>query len=199
MKNWKPLNFFGRVMVSMLKTKHLILNHFAISDASLVASMAGDVRVVEMTASIPYPYEESMAISWINDHTRQEVEDHNFVFAIRTQSTNQLVGCINLGLNFKHDSGVVGYWIGHDYWGKGYATEALAKIVEFGFEKKSLHKIWAEHKTFNVPSGRVMEKVGMIHEGIKRSHFKQGEDQYVDMSIKSILRQEYEARLSSGT
>ncbi len=43
-----------------LYTEGLILNPFEISDADKFASMAGDKRVVEMTASIPYPYTDPL-------------------------------------------------------------------------------------------------------------------------------------------
>lgn len=65
------------------------------------------------------------------------------------------------------------------------------RVVKFGFEEKSLNKIWAEHKTINIASGRVMEKAGLKHEGIMRNHYKQDENDYLDMSIKSILKSEY--------
>lgn len=175
-----------------LKTERLLLDCFTDSDADLVAQLAGDKRVVEMTASIPYPYEADMAISWIQTHQKQMIEDKNYIFAIRIKETRQLIGCINIGLNEKHDRGYLGYWLGFDYWGKGYCTEALKEVMRFGFECKNVNKIWAEHKTINVASGRVMEKGGMKHEGVMRRHYKQSEGNYLDMSVKSILRSEYE-------
>ncbi len=39
----------------------------------------------------------------------------------------------------------------------------LHAIIKFGFEEIKVNKIWAEHKTFNIGSGRVMEKAGMRH------------------------------------
>jgi ribosomal-protein-alanine N-acetyltransferase len=175
-----------------LETERLQLSPFKKSDAKLVAIMAGDKRVVEMTANIPYPYNESMAISWIEAHEKQEIENLNYIFAIRLKDTSELVGCINLGLNEQHNRAVVGYWIGFHYWGKGYCTEALKEVIKLGFEEKKVNKIWAEHKSFNVASGKVMEKAGMVHEGIMRSHYKETSGDYLDMSIKSILRSEYE-------
>ena len=53
-----------------------------------------------------------------------------------------------------------------------------------------MNKVWAEHKTFNIASGRVMEKAGMTHEGTKRSHDRDG-NEYLDMSVKSILKSEF--------
>jgi RimJ/RimL family protein N-acetyltransferase len=178
-------------MTLELKTQRLILNSFTELDAPIVAKLAGDIRVVEMTASLPYPYEVSMAVDWISTHRKQQIEDNNYIFAIRLKENSDLIGCINIGLNVKHDRGYLGYWVGFDYWGNGYCTEALKKVIQFGFEEKHVTKIWAEHKTLNIASGRVMEKAGMKHEGIMRNHFKQAEGKYLDMSVKSILRSEY--------
>lgn len=176
-----------------LKTDRLILNSFKIEEAQLVAKMAGDIRVVEMTASIPYPYETQMAIDWIRGHEKQREEHDNHIFAIRLRDSLELIGCINIGFNGKHDRGYIGYWVGFDYWSKGYCTEALKEIIKYGFSFDNVNKIWAEHKTMNVPSGKVMEKARMTHEGIMRRHYKQNDGEYLDMSVKSILREEYEA------
>lgn len=176
----------------MLETERLILNDFKIEEAQLVSKLAGDYRVVEMTASIPFPYEVQMAIDWISCHEKQKRDDHNHIFAIRIKETQMLIGCINIGFSKKHDRGYVGYWIGFDYWGKGYCTEALKEVIKYGFSFDNINKIWAEHKTLNIGSARVMEKAGMIHEGVMRSHYKQRDGEYLDMSVKSILRKEYE-------
>lgn len=175
----------------ILTSKRLILNSFTACDAENVAKLAGDKRVVDMTASLPYPYEISMAITWIKSHKEQLEKDQNYIFAIRLKSNSQLIGCINIGLNDRHDRGYVGYWVGHEFWNHGFCTEALREIIKFGFEEKKVNKIWAEHKTFNIGSGRVMEKAGMKHEGIMRNHFKHSEGNYLDMSVKSILRSEF--------
>lgn len=174
-----------------LETERLFLNRFKVEEAELVAKMAGDIRVVEMTASIPYPYEPQMAVDWINGHDVQKDEHNNHIFAIRLKESQELIGCINIGFNEKHGRGYVGYWVGYDYWSKGYCTEALKVIIKYGFSFNSINKIWAEHKTKNIPSGKVMEKAGMTHEGIMRKHYKQKDGEYLDMSVKSILRDEY--------
>ncbi|MEZ4744344.1 MAG: GNAT family N-acetyltransferase [Bdellovibrionota bacterium] len=176
-----------------LETERLILNSFKESDANLVAKLAGDKRVVEMTASIPHPYENTMALTWIRSHQNQREKYLNYIFAIRLRESGNLIGCINIFINSKHDHGYLGYWIGYDYWNNGYCSEAVKKIIKFGFEEKKVNKIWAEHKTVNTASGKVMEKSGMKHEGVMRSHFKQ-DYKYYDISVKSILRHEYEEK-----
>ena len=178
-----------------LRTERLLLNSFRESDASLLAKLAGDKRVVEMMASIPYPYETSMAESWIRSHQKQREEGFNYIFAIRLKESRDLIGSINIRLNKRHNWGSLGYWVGYQYWGQGYGTEVLKKVIQFGFEEKRLNRVWAEYKTMNVASGRMMEKAGMKHEGIMRNHHKQSPNNYLDMSIKSILKSEYRGEL----
>ena len=174
-----------------METDRLILDSFKVEEAGQVSRLAGDIRVVEMTTSIPYPYERQMATDWISDHLNQKENKNNYIFAIREKVNRVLIGCINIRFNERHDRGFVAYWIGHEYWGKGYCTEALKEVVRFGFSFQNVNKIWAIHKSHNIASAKVLEKSGMSHEGIMRKHFRQKEGEYLDMSVKSILRCEY--------
>lgn len=54
------------------------------------------------------------------------------------------------------------------YWGKGYATEVAKGLIKAGFEQFNLHKMEAGVATDNIPSVRVLEKSGMIREGLRR-------------------------------
>src|SRR6202040_3772712 len=69
----------------------------------------------------------------------------------------------------EHRQGDLGYAVHPDHWGKGFATEALRRILEFGFENLSLERIWATADVRNVASWRVMEKAGMEREGLMRT------------------------------
>lgn len=54
------------------------------------------------------------------------------------------------------------------FWGKGYATEVARMLIKSGFEDFDLHKIEAGVATENKASIRVLEKAGMIREGLRR-------------------------------
>jgi ribosomal-protein-alanine N-acetyltransferase len=54
------------------------------------------------------------------------------------------------------------------YWGKGYITEAASMVLDFGFRKLLLHRIEAGVAIDNVASIKVLEKIGMHNEGIRR-------------------------------
>jgi RimJ/RimL family protein N-acetyltransferase len=58
----------------------------------------------------------------------------------------------------------VGWRLAHEYWGRGYATEAARAALGFGFESLGLSEIVSFTSVDNVPSRRVMERLGMRHD-----------------------------------
>ena len=55
---------------------------------------------------------------------------------------------------------------------RGYATEAVAEVVCYGFEERSLRRIRANHFGSNEASGRVLRKVGMSHVGTRPNYYE---------------------------
>ena len=148
----------------ILTTERLTLRRFNQNDASLVQKLAGNYNVSKSTLNIPHPYEDGMAENWISSHQETWNSKKAVVYAIALTKTNQLVGAISLQ-DITGSEGELGYWIGEPYWGNGYCTEAARALVEFSFEKLSLHAIHAQHLTSNPASGKVMENIGMRHVG----------------------------------
>ena len=67
------------------------------------------------------------------------------------------------------------YMFGKEWWGQGYATEALEAVFQFAFEKMEIVKISADHFSSNGASGAVMRKLGMTHTGtVKAKYEKHG-------------------------
>jgi RimJ/RimL family protein N-acetyltransferase len=96
-----------------------------------------------------------------------QIPRYSYYFAI-IQDT-QVVGSCYLVIQEMHNrQAEIGYMIGYEHWGNGYATEAACAMVNFGFETLHLHRIYAEALSENVASRRVLEKVGMRHEGTLR-------------------------------
>ncbi|MDC1259516.1 GNAT family N-acetyltransferase [Flavobacteriaceae bacterium] len=67
--------------------------------------------------------------------------------------------------NKKYKRAEVWYKIHSDYWNKGYATESLKAIINFGFETLKLHRMEAGCAVDNKGSFTVLEKAGMVREG----------------------------------
>ena len=101
-----------------------------------------------------------------------------------------LVGAVGLELQRDHDRAELGYWIGVPHRNRGYATEAARAVLGYAFETLGLHRVFAFHYSKNAASGRVLQKIGMTHEGRRRAHpLKWGE--YLDNEVYGILRDEW--------
>ena len=89
------------------------------------------------------------------------------VFAIETLAEGAFIGCIRADRE-AGDRGDIGYWIGRPYWGRGYGSEALKRVVRFGFEQVDLASIEAEVMKGNAASESVLGKAGFqkIAEGV---------------------------------
>jgi RimJ/RimL family protein N-acetyltransferase len=62
----------------------------------------------------------------------------------------------------------VGYVLAQRYWGHGFMTEAAGVVVEWVIAQPEIHRVWATVDVDNVASQRVLEKVGMVREGVLR-------------------------------
>lgn len=90
-------------------------------------------------------------------------EGRAYHWTIVRKEDQELMGMINAKVeNHKWE---VGYVLARAYWGKGYMTEALRKLVAWALEQSEISRIWSVCDIENRASGRVMEKSGMRREG----------------------------------
>jgi RimJ/RimL family protein N-acetyltransferase len=90
----------------------------------------------------------------------------------------------------------LGYWIGKPYWNAGLCTEAGRVILRYAFSELCLMRVHAVHLTRNPASGRVLQKLGMRHEGCRRGHvMKWG--RLEDIELYGLLREEWDAIVKS--
>ncbi len=98
-----------------------------------------------------------------------QAERTRFSFAIEPRGLGRLVGAANVVItDSEHRSGYIGFGLDSDFEGQGIMTEAVAAILEFGFEQLHLHRIWATADVDNTRSWRLLERVGLAREGLLR-------------------------------
>lgn len=121
----------------------------------------------------------------INQNDSQDEEEIHF--SIVEKITGNFLGHINIFFNDKNLRHIgCGYGINPEYWGKGYVTEALKELIDFGFNKLKIKRICMTSDKRNKASWRVMEKCGLKYEGCHRSEgFSRGA--YYDRVYYSIL------------
>lgn len=173
-----------------LASERLLLRQFVLADATQVQRLAGEKEIARFT-TLPHPYEDGMAESWIEKQHENYASGHIINFAIVQKQGEQLIGSIGLTLNAEHSRGELGFWIGVPFWGQGYCTEAARQIVDFGFSTLNLHRIYALHYGRNTGSGRVMQKLGMTYEGKQRQHYQRF-GQWEDAELYGMLKAEYQ-------
>ena len=146
-----------------IKTDRLILKKPKTKqDKLLLVSQIGDWEVVKWLANAPYPY------------TDDDLEDYLLIsdsnqFALNIFLGNKLIGGVSLTLDDDNYYDL-GYWIGKDYWGKGYATESSKKLLEYVLDKLDLPKIKSGYFVGNFVSGNVLKKLGFKEVGVEKRY-----------------------------
>ncbi len=121
--------------------------------------LADDYDVAKMCATLPHPYTENDANTWIGTHDRARASRKGYPFAVEIDGA--LAGSIGLGAS-ENGEFDLGYWLGRAYWGHGYASEAANAVLEFAFGWLALPYVRAGFITENTASGRVLEKAGFL-------------------------------------
>ncbi len=171
----------------VLETRRLLLRSLQMSDASQICDQANDRAIADTTMNIPHPYEEGMAEEWISETHELSKEGTLASFAIVLKENERIIGAIGLkDIDRNHSHAELGYWIGRSYWNNGYATEAGKAVLKFAFEELGLYRVHAHHLSRNSSSGRVLEKLGMKHEGHLRQHIRKWET-LEDIDLYGIL------------
>jgi RimJ/RimL family protein N-acetyltransferase len=150
--------------VPVLETKRLALRAPRLEDAKTIAVLANDRRIAENTARIPHPYKLSDAETFIG--TANTGEEALFLITAR-EGVNK--GAVMGACSFvTQDKAVpeLGYWLGVEHWGKGYATEALHALIDYAFGEFDHIALQAGARVTNPGSRRVLEKCGFQWTGV---------------------------------
>ena len=179
-----------------LTTERLVLRPFVPADADAVTAIVSDREIAANTLSIPHPYERPMAERWLATQADAFERGESVTFAVTRRESGALLGCVGLMIERDHLRAEMGYWMSRDSWSRGFGTEASAAVLRHAFEQLGLHRVFAHHLTRNPASGRIMQKLGMRHEGTLRGHvLKWGVHE--DLELYGIVREDYE-RLGAG-
>ncbi len=172
--------------IPILETERLILRAFSLEDAATFERLISPREVTDGTLSFPHPVPEGWGTERIRGMLERFASGEHVEFAIRARDADGLIGGIGLSITARHKRGHLGYWLGADHWGRGYATEAARAVLRYGFQELSLHRIEAAHYPRNAASGRVLTKIGMRLEGVMRGDLLKG-DVFEDSVMYAIL------------
>jgi len=163
-----------------LRTDRLVLREFAMADAPGLHRLAQVREVARTMLHHPYPYEEGMAEEWIRGLRTMFDAGNGTTFAVVLREGAALAGRVSLytrasdgtAVLGEEGTGLLGFWLGVEYWNRGYATEAVSEVVRHGFEERGLRRIRANRFGSNAASGRVLRKVGVSHAGTRQGYYE---------------------------
>lgn len=175
-----------------LTTERLVMHELSVNDLSDIHQLHS-LKETDEFNTLGIPDSIQMTVNLLNEWIEQQKATPRVAYVLRIQlkQTNQFVGLIGLTLGkFHFRIAEVWYKIHPVYWHQGYATEALKVLIGYGFSSLKLHRIEAGCAVKNIASIKVLEKVGMVREGYKRSILPiRGE--WVDAYPYSILETDH--------
>ena len=180
-----------------LESERLALREFVKEDWQRVLEYQSDplyLRFYEWAERTPEAVQKF--IDMFLDNQKQEPRT-KFQMAVTLKSNNLLIGNCGVRLDtIDAHQADIGYELDPKYWNNGYATEAAHAIVDFGFSRFGVHRIWSWCIADNVGSAHVLEKLGMRLEGhLRENEFYKG--RWWDTLMYAILADEWKAHKMS--
>src|SRR5262245_39563740 len=147
----------------VLETPRLALRAWTLDDAPAFLAIYGDPRVTKFT-TMP-PIGDIAAARMRLERLIEQIASRGIGhWALVERSTGELVGSCGFRPSDSDDELEVGFTVAPSRWGFGYATEAAAACVRYGFARGA-SKVIALTMPANASARRVLEKVGMRHTG----------------------------------
>lgn len=146
-------------MLIMFETERLILRKLKNSDTTAIFEMRKDPDIMRYISEPQTDLESS--VNWIIKMSEKWDKERIGFSAVVVKETKEFIGWCGLWTLKETDEIEVGYAIAKKFWGKGYATEAAERCLQYGFGELKLDKIVALAYPENKASQQVMKKLGM--------------------------------------
>ncbi|HEY1679965.1 MAG TPA: GNAT family N-acetyltransferase [Candidatus Sulfotelmatobacter sp.] len=152
-------------MTPSLTTQRLLLRRWHTSDRLPFQKLNADPRVMEFMPAVLSPEESDRLMDRIEEH----FEHYGFgLFAAVLLESQTFIGFIGLSVPTFDAPFMpaveIGWRLSADYWGRGLATEGAHAMLRHAFEDLEIPALVSFTTPQNLPSRRVMEKLGMVHD-----------------------------------
>ncbi len=173
-----------------IETDRLILRRLQYSDTQDIFDYA---RYPEVSKHLIWEAHETEmdTLEFLNFVMEKYNKNQPAPWGISLKEESRIIGTIGyLDWDKKNYKAELGYVLHCYYWKKGYMTEALQRVVDFGFNKMYLNRIEARTVPENIPSQKLLEKVGFKKEGLLREQMIV-KNRFKDFHMYSIIKKEY--------
>jgi RimJ/RimL family protein N-acetyltransferase len=151
----RPAEIVAETAPGALHTARLVLRPPHADDARTLAVLANDIRIAQNTTRIPHPYVLADAHAWLRAVNGKDGEATYLV----TLADGTVIGACGVEPR-QGKSPELGYWLGTQYWGQGYATEAARAVIDHAFAALGCEELQSGARISNPASRRVLEKCG---------------------------------------
>lgn len=173
-------------MITEIQTERLILRKMKLSDSASLFNIWSDPEVTKFM-NINSFTEESQAVEMIKILNNLSLESKAIRYSIIELESNRIIGsCGYNSIDSSNAKAEIGYDISKDYWGKGYAPEAIQSLMDYAFNTLNFNRIEAKVEPENNNSIRVLQKLNYTFEGTMRKSEK-SKGKFIDLSIFSKL------------
>ena len=154
----------------------ILLRPLTPDDAPRLAELANNFNIWKFIRDhLPHPYHLSDAERFIQHYSPNSTNPLRRAIHLDGAGFCGMIG-LHPGSDVNRFTAEIGYWIGEPYWGRGIASAAVGQMVDLGFTKLDIERIYAGVYSNNPASMRVLERNGFQFEGIsRRAVFKNGE------------------------
>src|ERR1700686_5295441 len=150
----------------VLETERLVLRRPTLADVKAIAHLANDRRIAENTRRLPHPYSQENAVEFVRGTANDSREA---VFLI--ESNHAPIGMVGVDWR-EQEAPELGYWLGVEYWGQGFATEAARAGIDFAFEEFEIEHLMSGARVANPNSRNILEKCGFQWSGVELHRFE---------------------------
>lgn len=177
-----------------LETSRLILNKLSRNDGLDLFNIFSDKDVVKYY-DIDVYNSEAQSLALIEFFNNRFADKAGIRWAIRMKSSGELIGTCGFNTwNPKMKNASIGYELSSMYWGRGFASEAIHKIIEFAFSAETpfdgLYRIQGDIMLGNIASEIVLKKLGFQEEGVRRaSGYWKGD--FHDLKCFGLIKPEF--------
>jgi len=147
-----------------LHTKNLIIKKPSEKHLKSLIKELNNWNISKWLIEVPYPYTVDDAKYWVK---KSKQDQYSFNIYLK----NKLIGGLSLSNQRENSKWELGYWIGEEYWGNGYAIEACENLISYFFSNTNNSIIYASHMKDNIKSKKIIIKLGfnLISSGKKFS------------------------------
>lgn len=173
----------------VLRGDRVVLRHPVAEDAPQVLEIFGDADAMRYWSHEPFT-EIGAAAAYVDRIHAGFAERRLIQWAVTLASDDVLIGTVTLvGFDWRSRRCELGYMLSPREWGRGLASEAVHRVLQFAFDELDLHRVEADVDPRNAASARLLERLGFVREGLLRDRwYTYGE--FSDSALYGLLRGE---------